>query len=397
MKKVLWISLFFLIFLIFPPFVWGVSCDSEIPSNPSEDFLNQVKNDCDQRIQQARDQVSTLNREISLMNSRIKLTALKITQTEIQIKTTEQEIITLTGKIVRLDGSLDELSKFLLSRVAETYKQGKSGPATLLFSSKNFSEFITSYRYLQAVQLHDRQMLLAMEQTRTSYDEQKQLKEKLQAELIKLKKQLDADKILLAQQKTNKENLLVETRNNEAKYQTLRARALAEIASLKGFTQKRRGEILPPQESPDGWFYSQRDERWAMRTIAYSSETIFDVGCLVSSIAMVSTFYGDRKSPSDIAGNPSYFWSDTAYMNSPWPSVAGKSQVALSNLTEVDSELEAGRPVIVHLALGGDGHFVVLKKKDGDNYVMHDPWEGYDKNFKDYYSLGSINKRVVYK
>ncbi|HUW24010.1 MAG TPA: C39 family peptidase [Patescibacteria group bacterium] len=397
MKKFLFLVFFSLIFLIFPSSVRSVSCDSEIPSNPSESFLTEVKDDCDQRIQQARDQVSTLSREISLMDSRIKLTALKITQTEIQIKTTEQEITTLTGKIVRLDGSLDEISKFLLSRVAETYKKGKMDSVALLLSSKSFSDFISQYRFLQAVQVHDREMLLAMEQTRTSYDEQKQLKEKLQAELIKLKKQLDSDKTLLAQQKKNKESLLLETRNNEAKYQSLRARALAEIASLKGFTQKQKGGILPPQNSPDGWYYSQRDERWAMRTISYSSETIFDVGCLISSVAMVSTFYGDRKTPLDIASNPSYFWLDTAYMNSPWPSVAGKQQTSLANMTEVDRELDANRPVIVHLNLGGDGHFVVLKKKEGDDYIMHDPWEGYDKKFRDFYSTASIDKRVVYK
>jgi hypothetical protein len=34
---------------------------------------------------------------------------------------------------------------------------------------------------------------------------------------------------------------------------------------------------------------------------------------------------------------------------------------------------------------GGD-HYVVLTKKDGDTYTMHDPIQGPDKKFSSYYS-----------
>jgi hypothetical protein len=31
------------------------------------------------------------------------------------------------------------------------------------------------------------------------------------------------------------------------------------------------------------------------------------------------------------------------------------------------------------------------EKKDGQ-YIMHDPWEGYDKKFSDFYSLSQIQQ-----
>jgi peptidoglycan hydrolase CwlO-like protein len=249
MKKIFWLFFFLLTFLIFSRRVLGISCDEAVVGNRSESELVQMSDDCESKIDQLKNQSKSLKSEISLMNSRIKLTSLKILQTEAQIKTLEGEIEQLSDKIVRLDGSLDSLSRVLLSRVAETYKRGRLDPVALFLSSKNFSDFVSQYRFLQAVQAHDREMLLAMEQTRTSYDEQKQLKEKKQAELQTLKTQLDNQKTLLARQKADKENLLIITQNSEGKYRSILDQVQREITALLAskFSEKRhvnKGELI---------------------------------------------------------------------------------------------------------------------------------------------------------
>lgn len=335
------------------------------------------------KIDELGKQKNTLSSQILFMDSQIKLTTLKISQTE-------DQIAVLTDKISRLEVSLDSLAEILNKRIAATYKKGFIDVFSLFFSSQKFSDFISRYKYIKVMQAHDRKLLFSMEETRTNYDDQKQ-------EVEKLKAKLESQKVSLAQQKKDKENLLIVTKNDEKKYQELLKKALAEIASLKRFSQENKGGILPPQQSPDGWFYSQRDERWASKTIGYSQETIYDVGCLISDVAMLFTFYGDKKTPADIASNTSYFFTQTAYLLQPWPTPAGKTYVELSNMSAVDEELSAGRPVIVHLNLGGDGHFIVLKKKEGDDYIIHDPWYGYDKKLKDYYTVAAIDKRVVFK
>ncbi len=348
-------------------------------------------------LAQKGEEKRSLQGEITKFNTAIALTATQIVSTIGQIETLEKEIAALTAKIGRLDLSLDQISEILIKRVGATYKKGKADPLTILLSSKDFSDFVSRYKYLRVMQIHDRNLMVQMENVRTNFEDQKTLKEEKQDELGKAQKKLEAKKVLFDQQKKDKENLLKQTQGSEQRYQQLLTKARAEVASLKGFTQKQGGGILPPQNSPDGWYYSQRDERWANMLIGYSSENIMDVGCLVSSVAMIFTYYGQKTTPADIAGNSSYFFARTAYMNSPWPTPSGKSQTSLSNMSEVDKELEAGRPVVVHLNLGGDGHFVVLKKKDGGDYIMHDPWQGYDKKLNDFYSVSVIDKRVVYR
>ncbi len=230
MKK-LFLFLFFL-FLASPRPVGAYSCE-DYSNNLSSEALTAIINDCSNKIQNAKDKANTLNQEITLMNDRIRLTSLKIIQTQNQIKSLEQEIIGLSGKIVRLDGSLDSLSKVLLSRVSETYKQGRVDKFSLLLSSKNVSDFIANYRYLQKIQMHDRELLLTMEQTRTSYDEQKQLKEKAQADLEKLEKQLLEQKKQLDSQILVRKKMLEETRQDENKYRQLLAQAYAEKAAIE--------------------------------------------------------------------------------------------------------------------------------------------------------------------
>ncbi len=231
MKK-LFLFLFLFLFLIFPHSTRAYSCE-DYSSNLSSDALGAIISDCSSKIQNAKDKANTLNQEITLMNDRIKLTSLKIIQTQNQIKSLEQEIASLSGKIVRLDTSLDSLSEVLLSRVAETYKQGKIDKFTLFLSSRNISDFMANYRYLQKVQIHDRELLLTMEQTRTSYDEQKQLKEKAQADLEKLEKQLLEQKKQLDSQIVVRKKMLEETRQDENKYRQLLTQAYAEKAAIE--------------------------------------------------------------------------------------------------------------------------------------------------------------------
>jgi len=196
------------------------------------DLQNKIT-EYEKQISDLQKQSNTLSQQISLMDSQIKVAALKISQTQAQIKTTEKEIATLSGKIVALDGSLDYLSKVLLSRVTETYKKGKIDAFVLLVSSKSFSDFITQYRYLQAVQFHDRQLLISMEQTRTNYDEQKQLKEKLQADLKVLQNKLISQKKQLDVQILDRKKLLTETKGKEAEYQKILEATRQELEAIQ--------------------------------------------------------------------------------------------------------------------------------------------------------------------
>jgi predicted double-glycine peptidase len=64
----------------------------------------------------------------------------------------------------------------------------------------------------------------------------------------------------------------------------------------------------------------------------------------------------------------------------------------------IDNEIASDRPVIVHLNIGTyDGHFVVIKRKEGDEYIINDPWYGPDMKLSENYSAVQIDSAASYR
>jgi len=195
--------------------------------------LKQQEEEIVKAISEIEKQKESLSKQIGLMETKEKLTKVKISQTQENIKVLEGEIASLSAKISRLDLSLDSISKIFLSRITATYKMGLVDPLILFFSSKDLGDFLAKYKYLRVIQLHDRSLLLSMEETKVNYDEQKKLKEKAQEELTILKKQLEQEKVNLIVQLADRRKLLEETKGKETEYQRLLAATRAELEAIQ--------------------------------------------------------------------------------------------------------------------------------------------------------------------
>ncbi len=343
------------------------------------------------KIAEVQSQKATLNSTISIINNKISLQELSISQTLAEITKLEKDIDLLGERIDTLNFSLDQLTSMLLKRVRERYKSSVASPLTVIANSQSFSELITSSRYISRAGVQTAIIMRQAELQKQLFDLQKEKKEAAQLLLEQKRKLLEQQKRELASQKAGQQKLLEVTKNNEKNYQQLLASAQAEIAGFKNYSSSKTGGILPAQQSPDGWFFSQRDERWGGQTIANSSESILDVGCLITSTAMIKKKFGEDVTPLSIANNASYFFGSTAYMLRPWPAPAGyryESSAYSYNLLE---QKVKENPVVIKLAAGPYGtHFIVIKESRDGQFIMHDPWEGYDKNFTDFYNLGQI-------
>lgn len=352
------------------------------------------------KISQAQGEARTLSSAITYLTNKKSLTEKQIDATEFEVAVLTREISSLSGKIENLEDSLDAHVDALITDVRVGYKEPEIDPFHLVFSSSSLSEFATRTRYLELARSHHSQTLHRVTKVKIDYDSQKNEKEAKQKQVEVLQKKLTAQRLDLEAQEQAKRKLFTETKNNESNYQKLLAQAEAELASFRSFTASKGGGVLPPQNSPDGWFFSQRDERWAGYTIGNSGltkypDTIMDVGCLVSSVAMVKKKYGENITPRDIAANPGYFYLNTGSMRRPWPAPNGYSYQIEDrrDLGKIDSELRDGRPVIVKLSVRTNTvgtHFIVLKSGSNGDYTIHDPWEGYDKKFTALYSTGQI-------
>jgi len=347
--------------------------------------------DCDNLIQQYSDQITklqgqakTLSNQIAQFNAQIWLTTLKISQTQAQI-------ILLGGRISQLGDSLTALTAAFDSRAVETYKLSRfENNFVLILSASDINDAVSRFHYLQKIQEEDRSLLDKLQTAQTTYQGQKQSQEDLQ-------KQLQAQESNLNTQKMAENNLLTATKNNETKYQSLLAQAVAQRNSFLNFITSQGGaSILSNQTVQQGsWgnYYNQRDSQWGNSFMGSSQLTMADYGCLVTSVAMMATHAGKNLKPSDIANTASAFFSpdrDTALLY--WQFSVNGINVSLNNfsISQLDQKLSSG-PVIVGLFSGPD-HYIVLKSGSGGNYVMNDPFmeNGGDKNFTDKYSVSNI-------
>ena len=377
-KKILiFIALFFLV-------IFSIQAQE----NQQTTDLQKKINEYQEKLQQLKQQKNTLFSQIQYMDTQIYLTALQINQTEQKIISTGKEIELLGSRIEGLDNSLTYLSKLLINKIVEGYKKRSFSIFNIIFDNNDASEFLGQVKYLKTVQDKNQKLLYTVQETKSNAEEQKKLREEKKTELDKLTETLNYQKQSLNNQKGQKQKLLSDTQSDEATYQRLLTQAQAQLAGFKSFVTSAGAGIISANQfgtGSDGAYYSQRDVRWANQTIGYSSENILSVGCLITSVAMVAKHYGDNLTPPDIASNPDRFYGLTAYMSLPWKSVAGRSYYGG---VDVDQELANNNYVIVGVGgcSYGGSHFIVLTKKDGDDYIMNDPIYGPDLKLSTHYS-----------
>jgi len=398
MRRLLSFFLFFFVFFVsINGCVFAEDCDQRYKCEEGNDnyqsCLTDLRNCWQEKVNATRSEANTLQSAIDIINGQVRLQSLKVQQTVAEINSLEKEINDLSGRIEGLAISLDRFSEILIKRIRQSYKQSRLPYKNNIFASESFNDFVSQYRYMNLAQDQTLDLMKRTELQRLTYNQQKDLKETKQAEVEKKRQELQSQKNVLDSQKASKDELLKQTKSSEAVYQQKLAEATAELNSLKAFSSSKSGSVLSEQNSPDGWFFSQRDQRWANYLIGSSNMSIMEVGCLISSTTMMKKKFGENVNPITVASNNSYFFSNTAYMLRPWPTPSGYHyQYNSYSQSTLDSRLNEN-PVIVKLSAGPYGsHFIVMKEKKDGQYIMHDPWEGYDKKFSDFYSLSQIQQ-----
>jgi len=375
---------FFLLIFFLSLFLFSVgSAIAQTCSNPQE--CQSLIEQYTLKLNSLKTQSNTLSNQIAQFNTQIALTTLKIKQTEEQIEL-------LGGRIDQLEGSLSALSSAFSSRAVETYKMTRAGESVfLVLSSNNIGDAVSRYHYLQRIQEADRNLLIRLQTAQNTYKVEKGKQE----ELAKL---LDDQKKALTTQKAAKASLLAATRNDEKKYQTLLSTAKYQLDRFKRFTVSQGGaSILSGQTKCDGWgcYYNQRDSQWGNMYLGETSYLMKDSGCFITSVAMLANHSGRNILPSDIAQLSAAVTSSGDLKWSFNVNGVGVS-VSSASKSELDQRLGNG-PVIAGL-YGGPDHFIVILRKEGDNYIMHDPFleNGSNRPLSDKYNVSDISSlRVV--
>ncbi|MEK7573117.1 MAG: C39 family peptidase [Patescibacteria group bacterium] len=357
-----------------------------------QDLQNQI-NDLQNKINDLDNQKKTLSSQIAVMDNQVKLTQLKINATEKQITDLGLDIDTADKKINNLQNSLQKLTGVLIDRIVATYEVGTVQPFHVLLSSSNASNFFTKLNYLKIAQEHDKKLIYDTTQAKADYSNQKEIFQEKKRKVENLQSQLESYNDQLEQEKKAKQTLLSETQGSEANYQRLLSAAQAQLAGFSRFVTSQGGaSILSGQTVCDDWgcYYNQRDSQWGNVPLNGTKYTLASDGCLVTAMAMVYTHLGRRNvTPLTINSNSSNFASYyPAYLNK---TISADGMTTSRIFASIDSELSAGRPVIIGIGAGPD-HFVVFISGSGGNYKMNDPFvpNGHNINFTDHYSISNI-------
>ena len=158
------------------------------------------------------------------------------------------------------------------------------------------------------------------------------------------------------------------------------ASAEAELQSLLAFSHGQGGNIVPPEYLANSWgnYYNQRDARWGNVYLGRTSYEVWEIGCLLTSVAMVNSHFGyPNVTPGVIAANPANFTSGGLLYNFAL-NVPGHPATINSSPSRVwiNQVLAAGGTVIVGMYIRTGGtHFVVIVAQNGPyDYWINDPW-----------------------
>ncbi len=384
-------------------FSLSVYAQTESPTpTPDNGALNTKIKELETKVAELRSQGDSLSAKIGVLDNQIKLTEYRINSTKQEIIEFEKDIIIAGGRMKNLEGSLTDVSKVLLNRIVSTYKVGTQGTIMAMLASGDIQSFISRANYLRIVQQHDKQLLYSTQQAKLDYANQKTIFEDKKTKVLGLKTQLESYTTQLDADKEGKKKLLADTQGDERNYQRLLSQAKAQLAGFSRFTSNQGGSsLLSGQTVCDDWgcYYNQRDSQWGANSLNGTQYTLASDGCLVTSMAMVYTHFGHRsvtpQTINSISSNFASYYPAWLKFNI---SADGSSSSRVS--ASIDSELSAGRPVVVGISYDGGplaDHFLVLISGSSGDYQMNDPYtpNGHNIPLASHYSTASI--REVYK
>jgi len=133
----------------------------------------------------------------------------------------------------------------------------------------------------------------------------------------------------------------------------------------------------------------QNDEKWKSTKLGNSNETVGGWGCLMTSTTMMLNGIGYSETPETVnekmkasGGFQGAFFipSVLPYI---WPNCAYRDMQPCENspapIQLIDAAVAAGKPVILQVdwnkQAGIQTHFVLIKEKKGDDYVLYDPYK----------------------
>jgi len=185
-------------------------------------------------------QEQNLLAKLEEVNQKEELTKQKIKVLELKEKKINARIADLTQKIKREEMLLAKAKDALSNRVVSLYKYGSVSQCRLLFAAENVQEALSMTYLLGRVAKADSELILEVNERKTSLESSKRELQNQRQELVSNKKDLEAQRSELLRTQNEQKRLLAEIRRQK----NLHEQAAAELAASQRELQDKIKSLL---------------------------------------------------------------------------------------------------------------------------------------------------------
>ena len=357
-------------------------------------ILNQEIATYQAELQQIGSDKRTLQQAINALDLQRRELEAHVYLTQRQIDTTQLQIQQLGGAISNTQQTITMDKAALAKEIRDMQENDSQSLIEQLLSAGGLQQAVNDLNTTMEVQQGIQGNIQSLATQENSLTTSQALSKQKQASLSAQKTDLVTQQQSLVATEHAKTQLLAETNAKQSTYEKLLAEAQAELASFSTFTQNAGGsKLLGNQTVCDSWgcYYNQRDTAWGSDSLNGTKYNLASDGCLITAMAMMMTHYGYRNvTPVTINSNPSNF---AAYYPAYLLFTIHADGVSATRISSyINSTLATGNPVVVGLHAYGGTHYVVLVGRQGNNYIMKDPYvaNGNDIPFSSHYSMREI-------
>ncbi len=349
-----------------------------------------------QQIATLQVNLAQLQAVLADIGSKLSATQASLEQNQAQLRQIQAKEDAASAQLAETQKQLDHRQAAFNAHMRALDKLEHAPILEFVLTSADFEQFFRRITDAERVIAADRVLAAQLKQTR---DQVQQLRDELERDRqaqAKVVAQIAAQKAALDReyslQDRTRQAITATKAQVEAKQRQLDQQSndlgnqiivdQSELNSLLAFTSGRigsGGEVISPEIMGNAWgtYYNQRDARWGNDYVGASSYMVWEIGCLLSDVAMVNTHFGNSSvTPATIALNPNNFTRDGLMYNSAL-NVPGHPANINNQPTAswIRSWLASNGPVIVGMYISGGTHFVTLTGNRGANdYWMNDPW-----------------------
>lgn len=325
--------------------------------------------------------------QIDALNVQMSQTQSAIEKTQSQIATTERSISDLSAQIEQEVANLAQEKARRDAILASWYMEGESGLLESVLGSSTISDVVDQQQQYDAIKEQIQTSMDKINAITAELNNQKQTQQDQLSNLQTLQSDQSSRQQSLQYSQAAKSRYLNNTVSAIADYQAQQQAYEAKIAQLQAqinalsSTRSWGTDIVSSSGGLGVPYYTQTGDNTHLGNTSY---TVALYGCLITSMAMVSTYFGHYTTPDEIAADAGNFNSEGYLLGTPPEVGVSISSSRGINWETVNSQLDMGRPVIVSIylpsvgAINSDGssHFIVIKGRSGSSYYMNDPISG---------------------